>query len=174
MFNIRIHVPKLLLMSVRFCHQGRHKISSLFYLLAEILSWIMYQLYSKNYDTTIIIYFSCCCLFMYSGGVALALALQKLSLIKGSKPCSRVNQLQHFNTYVSFLQRDNIDCTCRVTLEKDPDSVKALVAMSQIMFTKLQFQEAIEYAERALSKVYYCKLQERNIYDLPFVLISDL
>jgi hypothetical protein len=52
--------------------------------------------------------------------------------------------------------------------------VKALVAMSQIMFTKLQFQEAIEYAERALSKVYYCKLQERNIYDLPFVLISDL
>ncbi|XP_078157575.1 ALBINO3-like protein 2, chloroplastic isoform X1 [Carex rostrata] len=40
-----------------------------------------------------------------------------------------------------------------VTLEKDPDSVKALVAMSQIMFTKLQFQEAIEYAERALSKI---------------------
>ncbi|XP_078177685.1 ALBINO3-like protein 2, chloroplastic isoform X2 [Carex rostrata] len=37
-----------------------------------------------------------------------------------------------------------------VTLEKDPDSVKALVAMSQIMFTK---QEAIEYAECALSKI---------------------
>jgi hypothetical protein len=38
------------------------------------------------------------------------------------------------------------------------------------MFSKMSFQEAIEYVERALSKVYIIsQLQERQIHDLPSI-----
>lgn len=47
----------------------------------------------------------------------------------------------------------------RVATEKDPELVRALVAMGQILCSKESFEEAAEYFERAISKIH---LEEEN------------
>lgn len=41
----------------------------------------------------------------------------------------------------------------RLAIDKDPESVRALIAMGQILFSKMSFEEAAEYFEKAISKV---------------------
>lgn len=61
--------------------------------------------------------------------------------------------------YLAAGHQDKALPLLRVATEKDPELVKGLVAMGQILCSKQSFEEAADYFERAISKIH---LEEEN------------
>ncbi|KAI3517845.1 hypothetical protein L1887_17065 [Cichorium endivia] len=72
------------------------------------------------------------------------------------KPIQELSLLELFNLSIKHLskgEKDRAVALLRVALEKDPEYVRALIVMGQILLKDEKLVEATEYLERAMTKI---------------------